>query len=110
MTTNKPNTNQPNEKSTVVLQQAGKPPTTPRDPKPGPQPDSPNPEKTGPMQAKNEGEGNRTADREYRDGAKAFVRSGQVDARAKEAAAAVDGPEGPALRKAEEKARNAGKR
>jgi len=66
------------------------------------------PEKS--TQAKNEGEGNRTADREYRDGAKAFVRSGQVEARAKEAAAAVDGPEGPALRAAEDKARNTGKR
>ena len=94
MTTNKPNEktsasqpSKPTSGAPLPLQQAGKPP-----------------------QAKNEGEGNRTADREYRDGAKAFVRSGQVDARAKEAAAAVDGPEGPALRKAEEKARNAGKR
>ncbi len=66
-------------------------------------------EKGTATQGKNEGEGNRTADREYRDGARAFVRSGQVDARAKEAAAAIDGPEGPKLRQAEDKARSAGK-
>jgi hypothetical protein len=55
---------------------------------------------------KNEGEGNHTAAKQYNDAQKQFVQSGKVDSAAKDAARAVDGPEGAALRKAEE----AGKR
>lgn len=73
-------------------------------------PDASSPGKGAAAQSKNEGEGNRTADREYREGAKAFVRSGQVDARAKEAAAAIDGPEGAKLQQAEDAARKGPKR
>jgi hypothetical protein len=55
---------------------------------------------------KNEGEGNRTAAKQYNDAQKSFAESGKVDPAAKDAAKAVDGPEGAELRKAEE----AGKR
>jgi hypothetical protein len=51
---------------------------------------------------KNEGEGNHTAAKEYNDGQKKFAQSGRVDQAAKDAAKAVDGPEGDELRKAEE--------
>jgi hypothetical protein len=50
----------------------------------------------------NEGEGNRTAARTYNKGVQDFVKSGQVDKKAREAANAVDGPEGRELRQAEE--------
>jgi hypothetical protein len=53
----------------------------------------------------NEGEGNKTADREYRKGTEAFVKSGRVAEQAQKAAEALDGAEGKALRDAEEKAR-----
>lgn len=62
------------------------------------------------MQTGNEGEGSRTADLAYRKSAAAFVSTGQVGQRAKEAAIAVDGPEGAELRKAESKARAFAKR
>jgi hypothetical protein len=53
----------------------------------------------------NEGEGNKTADRAYRKGTEAFIKSGRVDKQAHKAAEAVDGDEGKALREAEEKGR-----
>ena len=54
----------------------------------------------------NEGEGNKTADRTYRKGTEEFVRSGQVEEQARKAAEALDGDEGPDLRKAEDKGRS----
>lgn len=51
---------------------------------------------------RNEGEGNQTAARQYNDAQKKFAESGKVDPAAKDAAKAVDGPEGGELRKAEE--------
>ncbi len=51
---------------------------------------------------KNEGEGNRTAAKEYNDAQKEFAQSGKVDQAAQDAAKAVDGPEGDELRKAED--------
>jgi hypothetical protein len=52
-------------------------------------------------QQKNEGEGNRTAAKQYNDAQKRFAESGKVEAAAKDAARAVDGPEGGELRDAE---------
>lgn len=54
----------------------------------------------------NEGEGNKTADRSYRKGTEDFIRSGQVEKQARKAAEALDGDEGPDLRKAEDKGRS----
>jgi hypothetical protein len=51
---------------------------------------------------KNEGEGNHAAARQYNDAQKRVAESSEVDAAAKDAAKAVDGPEGSDLRKAEE--------
>jgi hypothetical protein len=50
---------------------------------------------------KNEGEGNHTAAKQYNDAQKRFAESGKVDPAAKDAAKAVDGPEGSELREAE---------
>ena len=50
----------------------------------------------------NEGEGNRTAARAYNKGVRDFEKTGQVEKKAREAADALDGPEGAELRKAEE--------
>jgi hypothetical protein len=52
---------------------------------------------------KNEGEGNQTAARQYNDVQKSFAESGKVGPAARDAARAVDGPEGSELRKAEER-------
>ncbi|MGE0224284.1 MAG: hypothetical protein AB7F35_26130 [Acetobacteraceae bacterium] len=52
---------------------------------------------------RNEGEGNKTAAREYNQAQKDFVNSGKVEGAAEQAARDVDGPEGEALRRAEEK-------
>ena len=49
----------------------------------------------------NEGEGNKSADRRYREGVGRTVKSGQVDKKAKEAARAMDGAEADELRRAE---------
>jgi hypothetical protein len=49
----------------------------------------------------NEGEGNKTAARNYNRETRDFVKSGQVDEKAKEAARAVSGKEGEELRRAE---------
>jgi hypothetical protein len=57
-------------------------------------------------QQKNEGEGNKTAAKEYNRETSAFATSGRVDGKAKEAKKAVDGPEGAELRKAEEKGKS----
>ncbi len=54
------------------------------------------------MAQKNEGEGNRTAARAYNKGVQDFEKTGQVEEKAREAAEAVDGPEGEELRKAED--------
>jgi hypothetical protein len=48
----------------------------------------------------NEGEGNKTAARHYDDAQTAFAKSGKVADKAREAADAVDGPEGKELEKA----------
>ncbi|MBN8873346.1 MAG: hypothetical protein J0H67_10960 [Rhodospirillales bacterium] len=50
---------------------------------------------------KNEGEGNHTAARVYDEAQKQFAQSGKVKPAAEDAARAVDGAEGPALREAE---------
>jgi hypothetical protein len=50
---------------------------------------------------RNEGEGNRTAAREYNEAQQRFVRSGKVGEKAKEAEKAVEGKEGEKLREAE---------
>lgn len=52
--------------------------------------------------AKNEGEGNRTADAQYRKGVREHVEHHDVQGDADRARRAVDGPEGDELRRAEE--------
>lgn len=52
---------------------------------------------------KNEGEGNRTADREYRKDTEDFIESGKVSGAADKARKAVEGAEKDELDKAEEK-------
>jgi hypothetical protein len=51
---------------------------------------------------KNQGEGDREADRRYREGARQFVDEGHVGPAATAARRAVDGPEGASLRAAEQ--------
>jgi hypothetical protein len=51
---------------------------------------------------KNEGEGNRTADRKYREGVERHVQSGASQQAADEAERALEGNEAEELRKAEE--------
>lgn len=53
-----------------------------------------------------EGEGNHTADRRYREGVERSVKGGKIDENAEEAARALDGPEGDALREAQEATRH----
>lgn len=50
---------------------------------------------------RNEGEGNRTAARQYNEDQQKFVRSGKVEEKAEEARDAVQGAEGKELRDAE---------
>ena len=52
-------------------------------------------------QPKNEGEGNRTADRKYREGVRRHVESGASEPAAEEAQHALEGSEAEELRKAE---------
>jgi hypothetical protein len=52
-----------------------------------------------------EGEGNHTADRRYREGVRKSVKDGKIEQHAEEAAEALDGPEGDALREAQEATR-----
>jgi hypothetical protein len=54
----------------------------------------------------NEGEGSRSADKEYRDRTRAFIETGRVEEAAEQAAKAVDGPEAEELRRAEEEGRS----
>ncbi len=54
---------------------------------------------------KNEGEGNKTAARQYNKGTRDFVKSGRVDTAAEAAAKAVSGEERHELEQAEEKGR-----
>jgi hypothetical protein len=49
----------------------------------------------------NEGEGSRSGARDYNERTKAFVESGQVEKKAKEAEKALEGKEGASLKKAE---------
>jgi hypothetical protein len=56
-------------------------------------------------QSKNEGEGNRTADRRYREGVRRHVQSGASEPAADEAERALEGDEADDLRKAEEAAK-----
>ena len=55
---------------------------------------------------KNEGEGNRTAAREYNRDQQAFVKSGKVERKAREAEDAIDSDEGDELREAERKGKS----
>jgi len=50
---------------------------------------------------RNEGEGNKTAAREYNRDTTAFTKSGQVEGKAREAERAIEGSEADKLRKAE---------
>ena len=83
--------------------------------KQNPQPDRPaDPKPDEPIarqNSQNEGEGNKTAAREYDNDATRFAHSGKVEEKAREAERAFDGPEGPSLRDAEAvgKARGTGK-
>jgi hypothetical protein len=56
-------------------------------------------------QSRNEGEGNRTADRKYREGVRRHVESGASEAAAEEAQDALESAEADELRKAEESAK-----
>ena len=51
--------------------------------------------------SKNEGEGNKTAARQYNEAQKRFAQSGKVQDKAREAEQALDGPEKEALQHAE---------
>ena len=53
------------------------------------------------MGQRNEGEGNKTAAREYNKETTAFAKSGQVEGKAREAKQAVDGKDADKLREAE---------
>ena len=60
---------------------------------------------------KNEGEGNKTADKQYRDGVRKHLKTHDVADEARKAADALDDPkEAKTLRKAEDAGRNAQKR
>jgi len=54
----------------------------------------------------NEGEGNKTAAREYNREQQAFVKSGKVEGKAREAEQAIDSDEGEDLREAERKGKS----
>jgi hypothetical protein len=56
-------------------------------------------------QSKNEGEGNRTADRKYRESVRRHVESGASQPAAEEAQHALEGAEADELREAEEEGR-----
>ncbi len=60
------------------------------------------PDESAPDTGANEGEGNRTAAREYNKATRDFVASGKVKPAAEAAARAVSGPEAEKLRQAEE--------
>jgi len=60
--------------------------------------------------SRNEGEGNKTAGRQYNEAQRRFVESGQVEDKAREAEKALEGPEKAELQNAETigKSRSAG--
>lgn len=60
-------------------------------------------------QQRNEGEGNKTAAKEYNTRATEHAKSGRSDEAAKDAARAMDTPEGTAMREAEIKGKSAAK-
>jgi hypothetical protein len=60
-------------------------------------------------QSKNEGEGNRTADRKYRESVRRHVESGASQPAAEEAEHALEGAEADELREAEEEGKAGGK-
>jgi hypothetical protein len=51
--------------------------------------------------SRNEGEGNKTAGRQYNEAQRRFVQSGQVEDKARKAEKALDGPDKTELQKAE---------
>lgn len=55
---------------------------------------------------RNEGEGNKTAAREYNQSQEAFVKSGKVDEKAREAAQAIDSDEASELDRAAREGRS----
>ena len=59
---------------------------------------------------RNEGEGNRTADRKYREGVRRHVESGASEPAADEAQRAVESDEGDELPRGEDEARSGRKR
>ena len=61
------------------------------------------------MTQRNEGEGNKTAAKEYNKAATEHARSGRSGKAAEEAARALDTPEGTAMREAEIKGKSAAK-
>jgi predicted ATPase len=67
------------------------------------------PNRASPPRERNEGEGNKTAARRYDSAVEATVRSGTVEQKAREAARALEGPEGGELRRAEALAKQRGK-
>lgn len=58
-----------------------------------------------PENRKNEGEGNRTAAREYNNDTQKFVKTGKVEQSAEKARKAVEGDEAEKLKRAEDKGR-----
>jgi hypothetical protein len=56
----------------------------------------------GTEQSNNQGEGNREADREYREAATKHASSGKTESEGRSAEEALDGPEGDELKRAEE--------
>jgi len=62
-------------------------------------------DKTKNDKPKNEGEGNKTADRQYREGVRRHIESGGVAPAAKDAERAVDSEAGDELRRAEDAGR-----
>ncbi|QGM94504.1 hypothetical protein F7D13_10975 [Methylocystis rosea] len=57
-------------------------------------------------QPKNEGEGSRTAAKQYNDATRKFVESGKVDKAAKDAEQAIEGDEAEELKRAEDEGRS----
>lgn len=55
---------------------------------------------------RNEGEGNRSADRHYRAGLQKHLKKGTIEGQAREAEKALEGKEGEELKKAEEAAKH----
>ncbi|MBG0794603.1 hypothetical protein IYY11_14705 [Methylocystis sp. H62] len=57
------------------------------------------------VQPQNEGEGSRTAAKQYNDATRKFVESGKVDKAAKDAEQAIEGDEAEELKRAEDEGR-----